>query len=1070
MNHHSNNFTFPAFRGLNYQPRQTNHVQMQSNYQQSNYQQSNYQQKHLHPQKNGTQAIRRKSLSLLKLPVPIVILINSSNLSHHYFKINCDLSKKHKQYFASLFMINEVCNDIIWHTECNVWFPDHCPRRINIFAERNLVNHLPKYNSFDKEIQTIQCRTNIQTLKTLKYNQWSKYKTFKTNLVNCILEIKNAVFNIINRVYNIVIIRWNIYAILGTYSQHYFQYVLRDLVKVLYYFKEYKFVAVFRIYKLVAKVKHCVNENPRISTIWRCQPNECVQNTSCEQDTAQENCKTDSQDTDEEEDSNSDSENTDEEEKNNELSFHDCADFSYQPNEMVTISADINNEAQQVEEEEILKIEDCLDEKYITKKITKLINDTEAQQDEEQAKNYKLKDEDDWVPTQIDENEYFHNVVDQKYYDIYNDEDENDSDEDYDHEDEEISDKDYDETDNVDVTRHYDQLINYANQFLKRDWNFLWQIIRTNSTNYAEFCYYCSYCIQHIHRQKSIAIHLLQHKSQKTYIWKAVKRRKFHEGFTYQDGMHSIQNWHSNSKQCTNGNKYLTNKIHVKIPGGQHDPYCALCGESGFKCKDGQNPFMVCHDCGKAWHLHCSPRKLIKYYTPEILEPNAKYFCEYKFRDLSSGDGHKYCCIFCISTLYSETKQRQDLYDDEFLFQINNKYYFRHFNYKNDTDCYYYCYKEHLNTYYKQMSKWWKQIGNEYVNYDTWTSFGQRHIVQQKFQKSITIFQTIVYKIQKKYPILYEKIVVKYPNLISNITNIEYYYNSQLDPFHPIVCIPSFWKSGTIIGSKTYDHLLYQHEHYVLRDLISNHISDSYSYDDNNDKIIYVKPVQEVTENINKRKNIEKYPAQWDFTKSGDRTKNYNGIGCYSQPLLGHSRNKYNLKLPRDVNIKKEYVKSPVLCKLNKENSHWPSLLKLINEFISNRFACIEPKWKKTNQMQINCYGKGAKILNHYDHYSWFNQILLYKTVNNSGIHLSIYQRGMGWKIMNPYLFLPMPEGSFCTLNAWSWTWYKHSKCAWMNQTSTGSITTLFRRFKHNAVFYPYPTQKNIDIKKNTPL
>ena len=120
--------------------------------------------------------------------------------------------------------------------------------------------------------------------------------------------------------------------------------------------------------------------------------------------------------------------------------------------------------------------------------------------------------------------------------------------------------------------------------------------------------------------------------------------------------------------------------------------------------------------------------------------------------------------------------------------------------------------------------------------------------------------------------------------------------------------------------------------------------------------------------------------------------------------------------------------------------------------------------------MQINCYGKGLSILNYYDHCNWFNQILLYKTVNNSGIHLSIYQRVMSWRIMNSYLFIPILEGSFCTLNAWAWMWYKHSKSSWMNQSSGGSITILFRRIKHNALFYPYPTQQNIDSKINTPF
>ena len=210
--------------------------------------------------------------------------------------------------------------------------------------------------------------------------------------------------------------------------------------------------------------------------------------------------------------------------------------------------------------------------------------------------------------------------------------------------------------------------------------------------------------------------------------------------------------------------------------------------------------------------------------------------------------------------------------------------------------------------------------------------------------------------------------------------------------------------------------------------------------------------------------------------------KLYFGNAHYTHPLWGNARrliknrkyiNSISLFLSSSLFVSltmKHWEKQnkidnfqPILCKLP-IIQYYPTLLQIITKWFNNRYKVLQgtTTWKKTNQLQINSYAPGGKIQPHFDSSDWFSQVLLYKVIHNSGVHLSAGPHGHVW---NPYLFHPLPEGSILRLTKWSHTWYKHSRAPWMSAPG-GSVTAIFRFVRENATFYPYPQPLYGDLNK----
>ena len=96
------------------------------------------------------------------------------------------------------------------------------------------------------------------------------------------------------------------------------------------------------------------------------------------------------------------------------------------------------------------------------------------------------------------------------------------------------------------------------------------------------------------------------------------------------------------------------------------------------------------------------------------------------------------------------------------------------------------------------------------------------------------------------------------------------------------------------------------------------------------------------------------------------------------------------------------HLQKSVLCRIRKQ--YYPNIVQDINKWINYRYKILENTslWEETNQIQLNCYRKGGKIQAHYDSFDWFSQILLYKAIHHSGLHLAAWSYGTTY---NPYLF-----------------------------------------------------------------
>ena len=291
----------------------------------------------------------------------------------------------------------------------------------------------------------------------------------------------------------------------------------------------------------------------------------------------------------------------------------------------------------------------------------------------------------------------------------------------------------------------------------------------------------------------------------------------------------------------------------------------------------------------------------------------------------------------------------------------------------------------------------------------------------------------------------------------------------ERDGFQPIECSLFWWITRNPIGSKLFDDVLLPHELHLAENYFVKKVTVNTKYNKNHD--IDIKSVHVLHEFIvewqnkenyqdpddikKKMKNIIKFPQQYDFSHwPGQRVKYYQNYN-YTSPVTGNASRKFksDLKSPKNVHA--------VLCPIEDKNQDKPKILELLQEFINLRLQSIRERWKKTNQLQINCYGSGGRISTHYDSDSWFENVIFFKLLSNSGISFGVKKNII--EIVNEYLFHPMPRGTFIEMNQWCFDWMKHGLNAWMKKENI-SVTVLLRYvFRlatlHKYIFKPYPTK-----------
>ncbi|MCP4991442.1 MAG: hypothetical protein GY928_36910 [Colwellia sp.] len=363
---------------------------------------------------------------------------------------------------------------------------------------------------------------------------------------------------------------------------------------------------------------------------------------------------------------------------------------------------------------------------------------------------------------------------------------------------------------------------------------------------------------------------------------------------------------------------------------------------------------------------------------------------------------------------------------------------------------------------------WWDKINFSHVCYDNWqlVSFDMSIYDQSKtvFQEIWKLFVAKMKNEMKLNSRWMKYLVKKYlgqsnAEMVTNQDWESYYLNNE---WQPIQCKPFWWKTNQEIGSIITDKLLHPVEWKVYQYILAQKICTKVEYDSKG-AITKVTPVSDDTVDPLWQQKFADHPQQYDFSAPG-RVKYFCGDAHYCHPVIGN-RNKYRNP---DVLRKYKHMLIPkgrnsdgwgsVLAHIDEKSQDFPKLLQKIKEFVGLRLKAIELDHKTANQMQLNGYKeKKGEIHNHFDSFNHYNEVVLNKVVNDSGLHTQM--KSFTKIIINQTMFHPLREGMWLKLTKWIRTWFQHCKLRWMNCPSVaGSITAIYRQVNtKEAIFYPFP-------------
>ena len=575
--------------------------------------------------------------------------------------------------------------------------------------------------------------------------------------------------------------------------------------------------------------------------------------------------------------------------------------------------------------------------------------------------------------------------------------------------------------------------------------------IFSQTSTQHQFLQCISYTICCLRRNKSVRVIWKQWKTSDTnrnLFWSKIKNFELHFGLSYvlfaDDTCVNIPNWKSACIDCSVATLSTFDDIVLKEFGSKHkrghashgsasDPWCAICKRSGYKCTyKGNNPFLFCSCCNLSIHLEHIPKEELAnaYYSPTLSLPNKRYERALLYQDTTTRglrflvpDQPLYKCVLCKSI------------DFQYLFSYKNKHYFLHHSKIVKYGL------EQLNCYYLAQLDWWKTIDSRIVNYDRW-----KLSKQIKCSDANSIFTKLTDEFLSR-------------STSKNDQFIEYMKcRERKMSLLTIECRPRFWKSGGRIGTTIIRNLCLPRNHFILRHILMKSVCSSYEYYDENLSVSEPRIMH-----ISTKKSdavIEQYPEQYDVTKDGKRIKFYNGPGHYNDPVNGNSKiNK----------IKVGAANQAVVSKLNESNSNFDCLHRLCMHYYGAKLSEYLQDYVEPNGIQINAYEghKQGIIENHKDSQDHYvaNSVYLTKTYKNSGVHFGYQSRRK--RSINPYLFHPLYEGDFLIVDKYAFNWFDHCKMHWMNSDTNGSITTILRRFRPEAMWYPYP---RTFVTNNVPL